>query len=83
MSEINNIIFIAFENLYPLQSLDFVQCKNTTITMLNTVSIIPMYVRVLHLELISSGLEFAATSFILCNIKLATSVLICLCLPNR
>ena len=50
--------------------------------MLNTVSIIPTYVRVLHLELIS-GLEFASTSYILCSIKLATSVLICLCLQNR
>ena len=50
--------------------------------MLNTVSIIPTYVEVPHLELISSGLEFASTSFILCSIKFATSVLICLCLQT-
>ena len=53
------------------------------ITILNTVSIIPTYVRVPHLELVSSDLEFAFTSFILYSIKFVTSVLICLCLQNR
>ena len=53
------------------------------ITRLSTVKIIPIYARVLHLELVSLELELAPTSFILCNIKLATSVLMCLCLQNR
>ena len=51
--------------------------------MLNTVSIITKYVKLLHLELISLGLGFVSTSFILCSIKLATSVVIWLCLQNR
>ena len=34
------------------------------ITILNTVSIIPTYVRVPHLELVSPELEFASTSLI-------------------
>ena len=54
-----------------------------TITILNTVKIIPTYVRYPHAELASSGLGFASTSFILGSIKLATTVLICLCLQNR
>ena len=53
-----------------------------TITILNTIKIIPTYAKVLHPELVSSELAFACTSFILCSIKLATSVLICLCLQN-
>ena len=47
-----------------------------TITIFNTVKTIPTYAKVLHLELVSSELGFASTSFILCSIKLATSVLI-------
>ena len=39
--------------------------------------------RFLHLELISLELELDSSYFILCNIKLATSVLMCLCLQNR
>ena len=54
-----------------------------TIIRLSTVKIIPIYAKVLHLELVPSELELAFTSFILCNIKLATSVLMCLCLQNR
>ena len=50
---------------------------------LNTLKIITIYAKVLHLELVSLELELASTSFILCNIKLATSVLMCLCLQNR
>ena len=50
---------------------------------LNTVKIIPIYAKVLHSELVSLELELASTSFILCNIKLSTSVLMCLCLQNR
>ena len=38
---------------------------------------------ILHPKLVSSELGFASTSFILCSIKLGTSVLICLCLQNR
>ena len=36
----------------------------------------------MHSELVSLELELASTSFILCNIKLATNVLMCLCLQN-
>ena len=57
MSEINNIIFTAFENLYPLQSPDFLLCKKVTIIRLSTVKIIPIYAKVLHSELVSSELE--------------------------
>ena len=49
---------------------------------LGTIKIIPIYAKVLHSELVSLELELASTSFILCNIKLATSVLMCLCLQN-
>ena len=47
---------------------------------LSTFKIIPINAKVLHSELVSLELELASTSFILCNIKLATSVLMCLCL---
>ena len=45
------------------------------IIILNTVKIIPTYAKVLDIHnYLSAGLEFelASTSFILCNIKLAT-----------
>ena len=45
---------------------------------LSTVKIIPIYAKVLHSELVSLELDPASTSFILCNIKLATSVQMCL-----
>ena len=50
---------------------------------LSTVKIIPIYAKVLHSELVSLGIGLASTSFILCNIKLASSVLMCLYLQNR
>ena len=50
---------------------------------LSTVKIIPIYAKVLYIELVSLGLELASTSFSLCNVKLATIVLMCLCLQNR
>ena len=50
---------------------------------LNTVKIIPIYTKVLHSDLVSLEIGLASTSIILCNIKLATSVLMCLCLQNR
>ena len=65
-----------------MQSLDFLKCKKVTIIRLSTVKIIPIYAKVLHSELVSLELELASTSFILCNIKLATNVLMCLCLQN-
>ena len=49
---------------------------------LSTVKIIPIYANVLHSELVSLEIGLASTSFILCNIKLATKVLMCLCLQN-
>ena len=54
-----------------------------TITMLNSVRTIPMYSRVLHSELSISVDDLASTSFALCNIRLATIVLMCLCLQNK
>ena len=50
---------------------------------LSTGKIIPIYSKVLHSDLVSLELELASTSFILCNIKLATSVLMCLCLQKK
>ena len=41
-----------------------------------------MYARVLHSELSILVDDLASTSFALCNIKLATIVLMCLCLQN-
>ena len=54
-----------------------------TITILNNVRAIPMYARVLHSELSVLVDDLASTSFALCNIKLATIVLMCLCLQNN
>ena len=54
-----------------------------TITILNNVRAIPMYARVWHSELSISVDDLASTSFALCNIKLATIVLMCLCLQNK
>ena len=42
-----------------------------------------MYARVLHSELSILEDDLASTSFALCNIKLATIVLMCLCLQNK
>ena len=50
---------------------------------LSTIKIIPIYAKVLHSELVSLEIGLASTSFILCNIKLATSVLMCLCLQKK
>ena len=54
-----------------------------TITILNNVRAIPMYARVPHSELSILVDDLASTSFALCNIKLATIVLMCLCLQNK
>ena len=54
-----------------------------TIIRLSTVKIIPIYAKVSHSELVPSELELASATYILCNIKFATSVLMCLCLQNR
>ena len=54
-----------------------------TITIFNIVRAIPIYARVLHSELFVSVVNLASTSFALCNIKLATIVLMCLCLQNK
>ena len=53
------------------------------IIILSTVKIIPIYAKVLHSELVSLELELASTTFILCNIKLSTSVLMCFVFTNR
>ena len=42
-----------------------------------------IYAKDLHSVLVSLELELASTSHILCNIKLATNVLMCLCLQKR
>ena len=56
-----------------------------TVTILSIVKAIPIYVKVLHSEVIISEFTFelASTSFVLCNIRLATIVLMCLCLQNK
>ena len=54
-----------------------------TIGMLNNVRAIPMYARVLHLELSILVGDLASTSFALCNIRLATIVLMCLGLQDK
>ena len=54
-----------------------------TITILNNVKAIPMYARVPHSESPIFVGVLASTSFALYNNKLATIVLICLCLQNK
>ena len=54
-----------------------------TIAILNNVRAIPMYARVPHSELSNFMGVLASTSFALCNNKLATIVLKCLCLQNK
>ena len=56
-----------------------------TVTILSIAKAIPIYAQVLHSELYVSvfNFELASTSFVLYNIKLATIVLICLCLQNK
>ena len=54
-----------------------------TTAILNIVKVIPIYARVLHSGLFVSVVNLASTSFALCNIKLATIVLMCLCLQNK
>ena len=54
-----------------------------TIAMLHIGRAIPMYARVLHSELFVSVDDLVSTSFALCNIRLATIVLMCLCLQNK
>ena len=54
-----------------------------TITILNIVRAIPMYAKVPYLELFVLVDDLASTSFALCNIRLATIVLMCLCLQNK
>ena len=56
-----------------------------TVIILSIVKAIPIYVKVLHSGLIVSEFKFelASTSFVLCNIKFATIVLMCLCLQNK
>ena len=54
-----------------------------TITIFNIVRAIPKYARVLHSELSVLVDYLASTSFALYNIRLATIVLMCLCLQNK
>ena len=53
------------------------------IATLNTVRAIPMYAKVPHLESSIFVVGLASTSLALYNNRLATIVLICLCLQNR
>ena len=53
------------------------------IAILNSVRAIPMYARVPHSELSISVDDLAPTSFALYNIRLATIVLMCLCLQKK
>ena len=74
-----------FENLYPLHNFDFLKCRKMTVTILSIVKAIPICAKVPHSKLYVSVLNFelASTSFVLYNIKLASIVLICLCLQNK
>ena len=54
-----------------------------TVAILIIVRAITIYARVPHLGLFVSVVNLPSTSFALCNIKLATIVLICLCLQSR
>ena len=56
-----------------------------TVTILSIVKATPIYAKVPGSGLIISELKFelAYTPFVLCNIKLATIVLMCLCLQNK
>ena len=78
----NNTTFTMFENLYPIHNFDFLKCRKMTVIILIIVKAIPIYAKVPHSKLYVSvfNFELASTSFNLYNIKLATIVLICLCL---
>ena len=54
-----------------------------TIAILNNVRAIPMYARVAHSESSIVMDVLASTSFALCINRLATIVLMCLCLQNK
>ena len=54
-----------------------------TIAILNFVRAIPMYAGVLHSELSVPVNDLASVSFALCNIRLATILLMCSCLQNK
>ena len=54
-----------------------------TIAILNNVRAIPMYARIPHSELSIFVGVLASTSFALCNNRLVTNVLMCLCLQNK
>ena len=54
-----------------------------TIAILNNVRAIPMYARVPHSESSTFVGVLASTYFALCNNRLATIVLMCLCLQNK
>ena len=54
-----------------------------TIAILNNVRAIPMYARVPHLESFIFMGVLASTSFALYNNRLATILLMCLCLQNK
>ena len=54
-----------------------------TIAILNNVRAIPMYARVPYSESSIFVGVLASTSFALCNNRLATIVLMCLCLQNK
>ena len=54
-----------------------------TVVILNIVRAIPMFARVPHSELFVSVVNLASTSFALCNIKVATIVLMYLCLQKQ
>ena len=64
-----------FENLCPLHNFDFLKCKKMTVAILSIVKAIPVYAKVLHSELFTSvfNFELASISYVLYNIKLATS----------
>ena len=54
-----------------------------TIAILNIVRAIPIYAKVPHSGLFVLVVKLASTSFAFYSIRLATNVLMCLCLQNK
>ena len=83
MSEINIVIFTVLENMHPLQSFDFLECRTANITRLKIVNAKLAYCRILHSILTSFCVVTVPTSLTCLKARLATNILSFLCLYNR
>ena len=77
------MIVTALENMHPLHSFDFLECRTANITRPKFVTAKLMYVRILHSVLTSVCVVTAPTSFTCCKARLDTDVLSFLCLHKR